>query len=200
MTEQENLIRRLATSLERSYELSLKLDPDPTHSKQVARLALIIFNQLSDVHNLGRLPLLLLHHSALLHDIGLSEGKKAHHKRSRDLILKRAKWLPMEMRKLTALIARYHRKALPKESHRIFGDLSDEKKHLVWVNGAILRIADALDRSHCSLVQGITIERKSGMFIFVVENPGDIMIERYGFKEKMGMFERAIGMCDIRQR
>src|SRR4029077_15453062 len=54
-----------------------------------------------------------------------------------------------------ALGARYHRKGEPRKSHEGFGPLAKTDRRRVRFIAAILRIADALDRTHARLVRAI---------------------------------------------
>jgi exopolyphosphatase/guanosine-5'-triphosphate,3'-diphosphate pyrophosphatase len=93
---------------------------------------------------------------ALLHDIGWTEGQQRHHKTALRLIMGAAE-LPLERREreIVALIARYHRKALPRDDHKYYANLTRADKQTVRVLAGILRIADGLDRTHGALVQSV---------------------------------------------
>jgi exopolyphosphatase/guanosine-5'-triphosphate,3'-diphosphate pyrophosphatase len=129
------------------------------HSEETARLAERLFDLLEPVHGISAGEKWLLTAGALLHDIGWAEGQSKHHKRSMEMILS-DKTMPLEIqdRRLIALIARYHRKALPQDSHPIYNQLSADQRKLVNVLGGILRLADGLDRSHTCAVEGLSVE------------------------------------------
>ncbi len=126
------------------------------HSHQVARLALMFFDQLKNNHNLDDYDRLLLEAGALLHDIGWYEGQKRHHKTAMSYIL--ASDLPFERSDLImlALIARYHRKSMPQENHDYYTDLNpNERRRLAFLAGMV-RLADGLDRSHSNRIQTLS--------------------------------------------
>jgi len=131
-------------------------DYEQEHTFQVTNLALMLFDELKDLHKLTNEERFLLHCGALLHDIGWSEGRKAHHKTALEKTVNSSD-LPFnnQNKKIIGLIARYHRKALPKDKHQYYGELSESDKHRVKVLAGILRVADGLDRSHCSVVEDI---------------------------------------------
>jgi len=131
------------------------------HALHVARLALKLFDELVAVHGYatsGR-ERRLLQAAALLHDVGISRGIDGHHKMSRDMILE-DRMLPLSdrEREVVALIARYHRRSLPKPEHKHYAVLPDCYKVMVERLGGILRFADGLDRSHQALVKDITCD------------------------------------------
>lgn len=130
-------------------------DPEPTHSRQVARLAERLFDELSALHGCGPEERFHLEAAALLHDTGWSvcPDGKGHHKASADLIRNRL-WRGLDAREvaLVAQIARYHRKSLPHAGHSGFMALSAEDRLRVEKLAALLRIADGLDRKHLQRV------------------------------------------------
>ena len=95
----------------------------------------------------------------ILHDIGWIEGQKRHHKTALHTILN-TPLMPFDNKErlIIGSIARYHRRALPKEKHAHFAALSLPQRDIVSVLAAILRVADGLDRTHQSLVQDISCE------------------------------------------
>ncbi len=134
-------------------------DPDPPHAIQVGILSASLYDQLAILHKMQSNTRQLLIYAALLHDIGWSTPDSPHHKASMQLILDDLT-IPFspEERSIVALIARYHRKAVPSPDHIPFGLLSSLHQDLIRWNAAILRVADALDRPHQSLVGQIIID------------------------------------------
>jgi CHAD domain-containing protein len=87
--------------------------------------------------------------AALMQDVGLSEGNKGHHKESYRLIRqqpapigwKQAEW------QLAALVARYHRKALPQLKHKEFSALPAAMQHATIFLAGILRLANCFEQA-----------------------------------------------------
>jgi len=170
-------------------------DPDPAHAVQVCRNAVAILDQMRADGDFDKRARRLLAAAALLHDIGWSMPAAPHHKASRDLILKSG--LPgfsEEELRAIACIARYHRKALPKSKHKVYGELPSAVQQQVRQLAGILRIADGLDRSHCSATQALCIERLGNRRrIYVVQrSPGPTDI--WGAMRKRGLFEQVFGV------
>ena len=148
------------------------LDPDVTHSRHVARLALHLFDGLAASGRNGPFSSprsrRLLHAAALLHGVGRSEGKKGAHKAAFRLISGLEPplgWTADEINRV-ALIARYYRGAEPDEKNRAFAKLETGGQRLVTCLGAVLRLADGLDFSHDSSVQGVAVSN-GGEFVLV---------------------------------
>ena len=128
------------------------------HSRQDARLSVRLFDLTTDLHHLEDEYRDLLYCAGLLHDIGYIEGYWGHHKTAYKLILKAG--LPglseREVR-IVANVARYHRGARPKMSHKGFAALDAGDREIVTMLGSMLRLADGLDRSHTDAVQDLDV-------------------------------------------
>jgi exopolyphosphatase/pppGpp-phosphohydrolase len=133
--------------------LSQRCNHERDHVHHVAKLALSLFDQLAGLHGLGPQDRLWLQYAALLHDIGWIEGRQGHHKTTLRLIMEDPGLLfePRE-RSIVGLIARYHRKGLPKDGHPYFCDLSPDDRRRVRVLAGILRVADGLDDGHSDAI------------------------------------------------
>lgn len=142
-------------------------DPDPSHNEQVTIIALAIFDELRVLHGYGANERRLLEIAGRLHDIGWSQNHGGkHHKRSCDLIQELdIPGIDKKDRLTCALIARYHRKALPDASrHKRFASLSSRRRELVeWLAG-MLRVADGLDSTHASLIKRLTVTLNNNTF------------------------------------
>jgi exopolyphosphatase/pppGpp-phosphohydrolase len=152
--------------LQAVLQLAASCDYEAGHSHQVTRLALRLFDELQALHGLGAEERFWLECGALLHDIGWSEGPRAHHKTSLRIILD-APQLPFDRRErlIIGSIARYHRKALPDEKHDHYAALEPAQRRVVAILAALLRVADGLDRSHQSLVQDLSCEVSSPQIV-----------------------------------
>jgi exopolyphosphatase/pppGpp-phosphohydrolase len=141
-----------------------RLDPDFPHSERVASLALQLYDGLLAMAwqpaidaSSARSSLLA---AALLHDVGKIKGKKNHHKQSLKLIQSHGNplgWKPAEFQR-AAIIARFHRGALPTARHKQLRDLLHAEQKATIQLAAILRLANALDAAHDGHVRRIQIE------------------------------------------
>jgi CHAD domain-containing protein/HD superfamily phosphodiesterase len=140
------------------------LDPDFSHSERVAALALQLYDGLlatgwqPAVDGISARSSLLA--AALLHDVGKFKGEKGHHKTSYDLIRAHGNplgWKPSDLRR-AAIVARFHRGALPTRKHKTVRDLlPDEQKATIQL-AAVLRLANALDAAHDGHIRRLQIE------------------------------------------
>jgi exopolyphosphatase/guanosine-5'-triphosphate,3'-diphosphate pyrophosphatase len=122
---------------------------DEKHSRQVARLALTLFDDLAALH---QLPLSVRPHlevAALLHDIGNAVSYERHHKHTYYLIHNAdIPGLADREREVIARVARYHRRSPPDAAHSGMVGLTPSEARTVRKLATLLRIADSLDRSH----------------------------------------------------
>jgi exopolyphosphatase/guanosine-5'-triphosphate,3'-diphosphate pyrophosphatase len=154
-TDLEKIILRR----EQIFTLARKYNYEPEHSHHDMILAVKLFDRLQLFHALGPVEREWLEYAAILHDIGWIEGQKAHHKTALRLIV--AAELPLftdQEKIIIGLIARYHRKSLPKDKHEYYQDLNDEFKKVVSTLGSFLRLADGLDRTHASCIEDFECE------------------------------------------
>ncbi len=160
------------------------------HSRQVALVALLLFDQLKDLHGMGERERFWLHCAGLLHDIGWIGGQASHHKTSRDMIL-RAGDLPFspEARRIIALTARYHRRALPAPSHKVYRDLPANERAVVRKLAALLRIADGLDRRHVKAVDDLRCRVLADRVEIRIKSVDFSVWESSAAKKKADLFE-----------
>jgi exopolyphosphatase/pppGpp-phosphohydrolase len=153
----KGLTTRQKIQLNSAYELARKCNIEEHHAEHVAFLSLKLFDELSSLHELGEPERFWLLIAALLHDIGMwTEGGRAHHKIAVRMILsaRDLKFNDKE-RLMIGSIARYHRKALPSDSHDHFAALSMEEKGVVTILAGLLRLADGLDFTHSSRISDL---------------------------------------------
>lgn len=189
------LSRETDPGVHAAVRLMKESDPEPQHAQQVYANSMSLYDALHDVHGLEENERRLLAAAALVHDTGFSVGARRHHKHSCDIILR----APLEgfspsERRMVASIARYHRKAHPAPSHRIYRSLSRRDQRIVNRLAAILRIADGLDRCHSGTADRVRVKRKRrSVKIYVRQrrySPEDIE----GALRKRDLFERVFGL------
>ncbi|MEO6588871.1 MAG: Ppx/GppA phosphatase family protein [Pyrinomonadaceae bacterium] len=171
---------------------------EENHALQVAALAEKIFDQLAPVYNLKRHGRTLLSAAALLHDIGYHISHISHHKHSLYLIKHSEITGFTEMEKLMiANIARYHRKALPKDKHDDFMMLDEKDRRIVARLGGILRLADALDHGYESHIKNLKLKRDKNIVSLELAGDKNSTAEMLAVEEKKDLFEYAFD-CKLR--
>ena len=187
-SRQTEKVRAAALTLGRRYQF------DEAHGEQVARLSLELFDQLGVLHELGSRDRKVLLAAALLHDIGQFISYRGHHKHSMYLIenSELPELSPAELC-LVALLARYHRRAEPRETHPGYSELGMADRDRVRRLAAILRVADALDREHVSRVETIRARIEDDGVTLELRTRGRLTLEAWALRKKGKLFDSAFG-------
>lgn len=180
--------------LQAARVVARKYGTDRAHAEHVAEFARELFRELQPLHGLEARHELLLRVAAILHETGLFLSQREHHKHSLYIILNTDIFgLGAHDRTIVALLARYHRRYNPDPNHPHFSDLSREDRMTVFKLAAILRIADALDRSHSQRIKEIRLAREADTLF--IETPGveDTTVEQIAINGKSDIFEEVYG-------
>jgi len=184
----------VAQIIHSAYELGARYEYEREHAMTVAKLSLELFDALREEHNLNVYHRTLLWIAAILHDIGTYISPRSHHKHSDYLIRNSALFglTPHDLN-LIALIARYHRKAIPNSTHPEYSQLPRPQRFIVNKLASILRVADALDRSHTSRCRNSTFVVKGDKLMVEIKGSPDITLERLGTAGKSDLFMQVYG-------
>lgn len=168
---------------------------DMSHATHVADLSLRLFDEFQAEHGLSRRGRLLLRTAALLHEVGSYVSGRAHHKHSYYLISNAEVFgLTGEELQVVALVARYHRRGGPKQSHPEYTALPRERRAEVSKLAALLRVADALDRGHTQHVQDFHVERHGDEVVLLIHGVSDLALERLAMEKKANLLEDIYGL------
>jgi len=180
--------RRSVVELAERYHIASE------HAQHVARLATSLFDQSRAIHGLGAREREWLEYAALLHDAGVHVSYEKHHQHSAYLIANGGLrgFDPREV-EVMALVARYHRRAVPKKSHEAFGALPKPLRHAVRGLAALLRLAEGLDRSHAQPVSAVTLVDRGGDLLLTVATAGDAELELWAAARHAAPFEALAG-------
>ena len=145
-------VRRRST-----IELAERCNWEADHSRQVARLALTLFDQTRDMHGLGDREREWLEFASLLHDIGNHISYERHHRHSYYLIKNGdLRGFEPEEIEVIALVARYHRRATPDRRHEGYRDLLERaapercaccRRSCAWPRRSIAAATASCERS-----------------------------------------------------
>jgi exopolyphosphatase/guanosine-5'-triphosphate,3'-diphosphate pyrophosphatase len=167
---------------------------DRAHGMQVAMLAIRLFDEFVEEHGLSARERLLLQVAALLHDIGIYVGLRAHHKHSQYLLESSQIFgLADEETAIVSNIARYHRRGFPQESHLAYVALDRRDRLIVNKLASILRIANALDAEHLQKVTDLKIVRRDRSLAIEISGAGDLTMEVLAATGRADMFLETFG-------
>lgn len=176
------------------FAIGRRFGYEENHALHTAFLAERIFDEIAPVYKLERHWRTLLSAAALLHDVGYHISHESHHKHSFYLIKNSEMTGFSEVEKLIiANIARYHRGSPPKEKHADFMNLSEKDREIVWKLGAIVRLAEALDRTYETEVKDVKIKYEKKFILFKLVGEKNYEAELQSVELKKDMFETAFG-------
>jgi exopolyphosphatase/guanosine-5'-triphosphate,3'-diphosphate pyrophosphatase len=177
---------------------------DAAHGKRVAALALALFDATQPRHALAEADRALLEFAALLHDIGHHISHPGHHKHTYYLIKNSdLRGFDPEEIEVIANVARYHRRGFPSKRDQTLVGLGRGARHRVRVLAGLLRLADALDRSHRQVVHGLSVSERGDSMRVRCEASGDCGLELWGAERRKDLLERMLGVrirVDSQQR
>jgi exopolyphosphatase / guanosine-5'-triphosphate,3'-diphosphate pyrophosphatase len=165
---------------------------EETHARQVAKLADQMFQSLAAAENFSRHHRTLMLAGALLHDIGYHISHDSHQKHALYLIANsELTGFSEAERAVIANIARYHRGSIPKQRHPEYAALNAADQETVSKLGGLVRLADALDRSHDSRVHDLKCELNGDTFYIELFSTADCSNELVELERKRDLFEHA---------
>lgn len=174
---------------------------DRKHVEQVERLALMIFDKIASRYSMGDKERRLMQGAAILHDIGKFVNMRSHALYSYQLIMDTdILGFSDKDKHIIALAAYYHAHELFDNSKKDAPEVAREEMAIVAKLAAIIRLADAMDRSYCQKVKNCSISISEQNLIISVQSKLDISLEDWTFDRKSEFFEEVYGLRPILQR
>jgi exopolyphosphatase / guanosine-5'-triphosphate,3'-diphosphate pyrophosphatase len=184
-----------------AHALGRKYQFDPKHAGSVEDTALLLFDRLTKVHGLGKRERFMLKIAAILHDIGKFVSLRRHYFYSYRLIVSSdIIGISEEEKVLIANIAYYHSRGTPTSSDVNLAGLKPEQKMTLAKLAAIIRLADAIDRSHLQKATIRDIILTGEELVITVTAKQDISLEEWTFIDKAEFFANVFGIKAILQR
>ena len=187
----ERLTHQIVTA---ARSLGRKYQYDERHAERVRELACLLFDELKTEQRMTDTHRLYLEVAALLHDIGLFVSSRGHHKHSYYLISS-SELFGLRQRELEIIanVARYHRRALPQQSHTPFISLERDERMIVSKLASILRVANALDKEHLQKVTDLKVAREGDQIVLIAQNVSDLTMERAALTSRSDFFAEIFG-------
>ena len=175
-------------------ELGERCAWDGAHSRQVAAIALTLFDYTKRIHGLGDREREWLDYAGLLHDIGTHISYPKHHRHSYYLVKNGdLRGFEPEEIAIIALLTRYHRRAVLQKDHEGVADLDKYQRRVVTILSAFLRLAETLDRSRHGVVRGLELRERLGEIRIKVQAVGDAELELWAAHRQARALEEALG-------
>lgn len=172
-----------ANSLSRRY---MSYSP---HIEALCRMATLIFDAMKKEHGLGRRERMLLQVAAILHDCGkyisFANGPQCAH----DIIMaSEIIGLTHLEREIVASTALYNTFPLPSYD-KVLDRLDHDSYLIVAKLSAILRVSNAMDRSHRQKFKNVRAKIRGKELVITIETEEDIALEKALFDAKAAYFE-----------
>jgi exopolyphosphatase/guanosine-5'-triphosphate,3'-diphosphate pyrophosphatase len=166
------------------------------HARQVARLATDLFDGTQARHGLGAPERALLEYAAMLHGIGHHISYLGNHRHTHYLIKNGGLrgFTPVEVDVLAA-VARFHRRGRPRKKHPELASLPRDRRRVVEVLAGLLRLADALDRSHRQIVRGVQVTGRGRTLRVRCDVSADPALELWAVRRRSQLLEKALGVA-----
>lgn len=180
--------------IQSAYYYAKKYKANLQHAQTVCKLSIQIFDAMARLHQYTLKERILLEVAAILHDIGRFIRPSNHHKHSMYLIqnMELVGMTNSEL-KLVSLIARFHSRSLPSDKNVDYAKLSKKDQKLVNCLTAILKIADALDREHESLINSVTLHYDDQRILLTLDNHQELQLTQWALESKKLLFEETFG-------
>ncbi|MCT4593450.1 MAG: HD domain-containing protein [Anaeromicrobium sp.] len=178
--------------------LGKKYDYDKKHACAVEKYGLKIFDSLKRIHGLRTHERLIMQLACIVHDIGKYIKYNGHYIYSYNII-KATGIIGISERDLeiVASIAKYHSTLVLSDKDQDLKGLDTKTKIIIGKLSAIVRLADALDRSHKQKIKDIKVKiDKKDIIIYIYTNE-DTLLEEWALEKKSYLFKDVFGYNPI---
>ncbi len=180
-----------------SYAMSKRYGSYQPHLKALDTISMQIFDAMKKYHNMGVRERIMLRVVAILHDCGkyISIANAADCSYS---IIKSSEILGLshDEREMVAWAVAFNRsELLPYEELR---DTFSEYEYMIVVKMvAILKVANALDRTHKQKLKNVSISVRDGKLNITIESKASMTLERTLFAKRADFFESVFSIRPV---
>ena len=173
--------------------LARRCQYEAVHAHHVAKLSLQLFDQTAAIHEMGAREREWLEYAAILHDIGYLINSRQHHKHSYYLIKNSdLSGFTADEIELIANVARYHRRAIPEDDHKTLKDLDPTLREPLSVLGGILRLGDALDRTHFGVIHSLCCSVSPAYLDIALSTTDDAALELWAARDRKDLLAQGL--------
>ncbi len=186
--------------IEAARNIAKRYHTNRSHTLVMENLALAIFDKMKSIHGLGKRERLLLQISVLLHDCGTYINMAQSAECSYNIIMAtEIIGLSHLEREMVANVVRYNGGQMPEYAEISAHSVLERSDYLTITKlAAILRVANALDRSHKQKVRDVRVNMKDNHTIqILVDTTEDLTLEQALFKEKSDFFEEVYSIRPV---
>lgn len=186
--------------IEAARNIAKRYHTNRNHTLTMEKNALAIFDKMKSIHGLGKRERLLLQIAVLLHDCGKYINMAQSSECSYNIIMAtEVIGLSHVEREIVANVVRFNSgNVLPFEELAVSSLLERSEYMTIVKLTAILRVANALDRSHKQKIKDIRVNVKDNHTMqILVDTAEDLTLEQSLFMEKAEFFEEVFSIRPI---
>lgn len=167
------------------------------HIDALTQMSTLIFDTLKKGHGLGKRERLLLRVAAILHDCGKYISFLNAPQCAYDIIMSsEIMGLSHLEREIVAHVVLYNTQPLP--PYQELADRLDHDSYLVVAKlSAILRVSNAMDRSHKQKFKNVKAQLRGKELVITIETAEDIALEKTLFASKTAYFENVFSIKPV---
>ncbi len=183
--------------LSAAKELSKRYESFSPHIDALTKMSVLVFDSMKKVHGMGKRERLLLQTAAILHDCGkyvsLAHGPEcAYHIIMESEII----GLSHLEREIVASAVLYN--TYPLEDYEELADKLDHNSYMTVAKlSAILRVSNAMDRSHKQKFKNVKAAIRGKELVVTIETMDNLILEKGLFSVKAELFERVFGIKPV---
>ncbi len=179
--------------------LAKRYQCNKNHTKTMEKIAMGIFDKMKKNHGMGKRERLLLRIAVILHGCGKYVSLNEVSDCSYSIIMATEMiGLSHLEREIIANVVRYNTKEFEYYDAIVaYSEMHKEEYLLITKLTAILRVANALDRSHQQKFENAKFALKDNQLTITVETQKDITLEKVLFEEKADFFEEVFSVRPV---
>lgn len=186
--------------IEAARNIAKRYHTNRNHTLTMEKNALAIFDKMKSIHGLGKRERLLLQIAVLLHDCGKYINMAQSSECSYNIIMAtEIIGLSHVEREIVANVVRFNSGSVLPFEELAVSSLLERTEYMTIVKlTAILRVANALDRSHKQKIKDIRVNVKDNHTMQILVNTAeDLTLEQALFMEKAEFFEEVFSIRPI---
>lgn len=179
------------------HQMAKRYHCNKGHNVNVTKIACQIFDKTKKIHGLGAKERMQLEIAAILHDCGKFINMNDSANNSYSIIMStEIMGLSHKEREEVANIIKYNSIVFP-DYAEMKGEIGDCSYMTIAKLVAILRVANAMDRSHKQKASGYDIVVKNKQLVITIDTLSDLALERGLFGDKADFFLQVYGIRPV---
>ncbi len=178
-------------------QLSRRYESFSPHIDALVDMSVLVYDAMKKVHGMGKRERLFLQTAAILHDCGkyvsIANGAECAYN-----IIMESEIIGLSHleRQIVACAVLYN--TYPMEDYEELADRLDQESYMTVAKlSAILRVSNAMDRSHKQKFKNVKVALRDKQLVITIETVDDITLEKGLFAVKAEFFEHVFGIRPV---